>query len=99
MTLQDNIFLEIEATKVANIFGVTVEDIRGKSRLRENVLPRQMFHYVVYNYYGVKFTLRTIGIYTNRHWATVINSVKIINNDLDTKQQYTIDCLNAYRDA
>ncbi|MDP2338048.1 MAG: helix-turn-helix domain-containing protein [Bacteroidota bacterium] len=67
--------------------GITPEQIRIKTRKRETVLARQMAHFK-----SVRFTWHTlsaIGSYFGeKDHATVLHSVRSINNLLDTDYEF-----------
>jgi len=67
--------------------GITAEYINMKSREPVVLLPRQMCHYIASK--CTKKTLSEIGKYFgNKDHATVLNSVKKIQNYLDTDKEF-----------
>lgn len=59
---------------VAYVCSVTVDDIKGPSRLRKISDARHIFCYIVVEQRIYTYTLSEIGLFINRDHATVINS-------------------------
>lgn len=80
----------ITNSEILNIIKFTVstdtghpwEKIATKSRKRDVTEPRQMFHYFMKKYSSL--SLAAIGSYTLRDHATVLNSVKVISDLIET---------------
>jgi len=68
--------------------GITPEYLRMKSREPIVLLPRQMCHYIASK--QTKKTLSAIGQhFGNKDHATVLNSIKKIQNYLDTDKDFS----------
>ena len=69
---------------------ITPEYLTMKTREQSIVLPRQMCHYMGAKHSGR--SLATIGFYFGgKNHATVLNSVRKINDRLDTDRQFRAD--------
>ena len=62
---------------------VSYVEILGKSRKRKVVVARQLFHFFAKKL--TQLSLAAIGYETNNDHATVLNSVKVINNLCETE--------------
>ena len=63
--------------EVAEIAGITTEQLKSKSRKREIVIPRQVATFILYNKFNNKLyrmPLRKIGQLLNCHHSTVVHS-------------------------
>ncbi len=68
---------ELVIIKIAELFQVTVQDLKGKSRLTEVVRPRQMACFIIHKV--LKYTAKQTGGYLNLNHSTVsISSFKIM---------------------
>jgi len=67
---------------VAESCGVTVEEIKGSDKFRNMVQARQMFHYYIRKNY--LFSLSKMGVYTNNNHSTVLQGIRVFENDLST---------------
>lgn len=69
---------------VINTYGVSLNDIRGKSRKQHIKVPRQVLAYLL-SHYGL--TNEKAGYIINRDHATVNHSIKVVENvcDIDSK--------------
>lgn len=74
---------------VANYYGLWQGKIFMKSRIREIMIPRQVAHYVLRRH--SKFNLKEISGYFGINHATVIHSVKTVENDIDTNPRFKKD--------
>jgi chromosomal replication initiation ATPase DnaA len=61
-----------------NYYGVSLEDLKGRSRKARYSEPRQIMMYLMVKY--TKMTKSAIGRYFNRHHGTVINAVRSVEN-------------------
>jgi hypothetical protein len=61
-----------------NYYGVSLEDLKSRSRKARYSEPRQIMMYLMVKY--TNMTKSAIGRYFNRHHATVINSVRSVEN-------------------
>ncbi len=66
--------------------GIRIEEIKDKCRKREIKEARQLFHYFAKKYTTLSFA--TIASYTNNDHATVLNSIKVVNNLKETESVY-----------
>lgn len=87
MNTQLNIILHA----VADIAGVKAEQVRGKRRFRELVLPRQIYAYI-----GVKkgYTLSEVGRVIGQDHTTVIHSRDTITNYIKVKDYLCMDFID-----
>jgi chromosomal replication initiator protein len=69
---------------LASHYGVTSEDLLGKSQMREYVLPRQMAMYLCRK--KLKLPFQKIGELFGRDHSTVMSSVKLIEKNLKEKK-------------
>lgn len=66
----------------AEHYGVTPEEVRGRSRKRKYVLPRQAAMYLARKH--TYMTLRDIGEeFGGRDHTTVMHAIDVVVNDLD----------------
>jgi len=66
---------------------ITPEYLNLNSREKKIILPRQMAHYIASR--KTKHTLGEIGFYFgNKDHSTVLNSVKVISNYLETDREF-----------
>jgi hypothetical protein len=73
------------ACEVSEVFGISMEDIFGKSKLQEIAFPRHLLSSICYMMSGGgmrKWSLKDIGKELNRTHATILNSVKQISNSV-----------------
>jgi len=83
----DGSFERLVLSTVAKWYGVSINDIKGKSRRREHVVPRHTVCSLLKSYAGC--TLKQIGVMIgNRDHATVINSLQVHDNLLFTEPSY-----------
>lgn len=69
--------------KVTEQYNVRVADLKGKSRLREIVVPRQVAMYLAKNL--TNLSLKSIGYhFGGRDHSTVIHAIQTINDLMDT---------------
>jgi hypothetical protein len=85
---------------ILSIFNL--EQLRQKNRKAFVAIQRHLFCYLMYKYCG--YSSCNVGRLINRNHATVLNSIKVINDILETKQPKgyynyivaTIDKVNMY---
>lgn len=77
---------------ICNSFEIEVEDLKGRSRRGEVVIIRHCIAYVLRKNY--LFTLERIGEALGRNHATILNSVKVVDNALFTKDRVVIPIFN-----
>jgi len=80
-TLLESILLDVSTAT-----GVSVDDMKGKSRIREYVLARQFYCKIAKD--STAYSFRSIGAYINRDHATVIHSVKVVENVREVAKWY-----------
>lgn len=82
--------VQIQANDVEKIiaekFGYTLDEIRGKGRVSELVACRQVLMYFLRTKSGMK--LAEIGKRFNRDHTTVIHSLRTVNGLLETDEQF-----------
>jgi chromosomal replication initiation ATPase DnaA len=83
---------------VAKVTMIEVEQIKGRKRQHDIVRARQLCIYMIYTKVGYSVTLEQIGLVMNKNHATVIHSVRIINNYIDTKNKYVMQILDVLND-
>lgn len=72
---------------VANYFGTSIEDMKGKTRKREIVVPRQVSMFLAKEH--TNMSLKAIGYhFGNRDHSTVIHAIKTVNDMMDTDQKF-----------
>ena len=64
--------------KVCAYYGVSTEEVIGRSRFKEIVMARHMAIYIIRN--KVKLKLKATGMLFNRDHTTVIHAIQNINN-------------------
>jgi chromosomal replication initiator protein len=67
--------------KVCTYYNITNEEIRGKKRYREQVIPRHMAMYLIRNKVGLK--LKGIADLFGRDHSTVMHGITSISNQSD----------------
>jgi hypothetical protein len=81
--------MEYIKTAILDSYHITNEQLEIVSRKREIVTPRQIGHFVAWKM--TKETLSSIGFFFGKKdHATVLNSVKKIQNRLDTEKDFVI---------
>jgi chromosomal replication initiation ATPase DnaA len=81
---------DIEEVMIS-ITGVDKDRLRGKSRKRKYVIPRQIIMYLTYKYSGS--FLREIAEHYNRDHTTVIHSIRTVE-DLIQVEPFTASLVN-----
>lgn len=72
---------------VCEFFKVTLDDLKGKSRKKELVIPRQVGIYLAKNY--TTLSLKTIGLYFGgRDHSTVIHSIETCEDMMVTDKKF-----------
>jgi len=72
--------LDIILREVSDYLGISINDIKSKTRNKSTVAARQIAIYLSRKY--TKCSLHVIGDYYNKHHASVLYSQKAINNHL-----------------
>ncbi len=67
---------------ISKYFGVSVRDLKGRSRQRGIVFPRQLLMYLAHESY--KHSLKKIGIFLGRDHSTVLHGCQMIEEKLAT---------------
>jgi chromosomal replication initiator protein len=81
---QEHILTSEQVVKtIAAHYGITSEDLLGKSQMRECALPRQIAMYFCRQ--RLKWPFQKIGDLFNRDHSTVMSSIKQIQKSLDEK--------------
>ena len=76
---------------VSKHFGVSVEEIRGKCRKRELVIPRQVAQYFYKKYVDVDYT--TVGAEFFRDRSTIYHSVKLYQDVISKDKRSVCETL------
>lgn len=76
-----NFKLETIANKVCDYFFINIEDLKSESRKGIISDARQAYFYLAYKY--SQKSLDNIGKYVNRHHATVIYSIKRVEQKIE----------------
>lgn len=72
---------------VSNYFDTPVDLMKGKTRKREVVVPRQVSMYLTKEF--TNMSLKSIGYhFGNRDHSTVIHAIKTVNDMMDTDQKF-----------
>lgn len=90
--IQEQITPEKIIKHVAEHFGITAEDILGKSQSRECSFPRQLAAFLCRDI--LKMPFKKIGDLFSRDHSTIMSSVRQIQKQLDENQK---DILSAYK--
>ena len=87
---------DVVRKEVTSYYGVPFTKMVEKCRRRKVLEPRQMFHFLAYKY--SKMSTAEIGALTNLDHATVLHSMKVTRNLIDTEpakeEEYNILCKN-----
>lgn len=81
MVLLDDILLGLALT-----YGLDVNDIKGGSRKREILVPRQCITYTLVKKY--KFDKKSTGECVGRDHSTAIHSIRLVDKWLETKVSF-----------
>lgn len=66
---------------ISECFGITIEDLRGKSRESKYIIPRQLFCWYCAKICGYK--LIRIGRFLNRDHSTIMHSRDVFEHGID----------------
>ena len=83
--------LENVMEAVVSVTGVPAEKVFGKDRMREVASARHMFCYMARKYTNA--SLGNVGKFLGRDHTTAINSVKVCNDMLDTKEEFFVNTI------
>jgi len=89
-----NAIIDIVLHNVCIYFGVTRNDMEGKTRQREIVQARHCYFAISKDFLPHDISLASIGSYTNNDHATVIHGIRKINEAKDVKDVLYYDYLN-----
>ena len=79
---------KIVMIEVAKSFGVTIDEIMSKSRLRKIVIPRQVIHQILYKKIQ-GYSLSEIGELTGGYdHATIVHSNKMVSNQIEIDREF-----------
>lgn len=78
------------ATKVCELYGITLDMITSRRRFRHIMLPKQIYCYMCKKYIIPRPTLKSIGDFINVGHATVLHSIKSVNNLMDTDSEFKL---------
>lgn len=76
-------------THVCNHYGVTIEDIRGKSTLRKHTEPRQIIMYMTY--ISTKISTDELGLRYNRAQSNAFKAVETASNLLQYDKTFRMN--------
>jgi chromosomal replication initiation ATPase DnaA len=85
ITVKVKLSLQDIAEVVASYHGITVEFMKQPSNQRKIVLPRQQATYAMRS---KGYWLEPIADFFHQHHATTINSLKSVQNSMDTDPEY-----------
>lgn len=95
MKIETEIKLRAILVAVCQHYGSKIEDIKGRSRLREIVAPRQVYFYLAVKLLNRRenniVSLSTIAKYVNRDHATALHSEMIVQNEMDISPRHKAD--------
>lgn len=85
--IQSEVGIDFIQKFIAEHFGVTVNEMKDKTRKREIVVARQVAMYFAKNY--TNLSLKTIGAhFGNRDHSTVIHALTSVNDLMDTDKKF-----------
>jgi len=73
---------------IANEFSVSIDDLRSKTRKHEVTKPRQIVEYVFVRTKNYKLIDAGNVLGLNRDHATVIHSVRVVDNSVRTEPEF-----------
>ena len=76
--------IEIALDRICDYYGFTIEQLKGKSRLKNIVQARQMACYILRR--KMNLPLQTVGDLLNRHHATIIYSASIVEDYIEFEE-------------
>ena len=77
---------------VSSYMDISISEMKGRTRMRKAVEARQAFFYIYYNL--IPITYRELGYILNRDHATVIYSIKTVENIISVYQDKNTDIKN-----
>lgn len=78
---------------IAEVFGIKAEDITGKAQTRDCVFPRQLAMYICRHQFKMPFA--KIGELFSKDHSTVMTSVKLIQQGIDTSDKEVISAYHS----
>ena len=78
-------------SSVSNYYGIPVEVVKSKTRIREVVKSRQIYCWLMRK--NTRLSFRDIGTPLNCDHSTVIHAINTINNLIQTKDYFGNDAL------
>jgi chromosomal replication initiator protein len=85
--VEKEVSIEFIQKRVVEHFGVTLDELKGKSRKKELVIPRQVAIYFAKEY--TDFSLKAIGYhFGGRDHSTVIHAIQSVNDMLKTDKEF-----------
>jgi chromosomal replication initiator protein len=87
---------------VSLVTNISVQEIKARRRKTEILLARQLSMYMIYETIYKKIpesvSLQQIGSHMGKDHATVLHSVRVINDYIDTKNKYVMQILDVLND-
>lgn len=71
---------------VCNFYGVSIEQLKFQSRIREFAEPRKVLYYILYFQYNQSPSM--LGRFFRRSHGAVISSAKAVKNRLEVDKEY-----------
>ena len=81
--------------RVSEYYGITSQDLLGKSRKQECVVPRQLAMYLCREV--LKFPYMKIGDLFSRDHSTVMSSIRQVENEMSQKENDLIQAYNSIK--
>lgn len=87
----DNVDILEGVTKiVCEYFELEIEQVKAKGRKRENLRARQIISYIIRQDYEREISLMMLGAFFNQDHTTQINSVRTVQNYIDTDLEFRV---------
>ena len=87
----DNVDILEGVTKiVCQYFELEIEQVKAKGRNRENLCARQIISYIIRRDYEREISLMMLGAFFNQDHTTQINSVRTVQNYIDTDLEFRV---------
>lgn len=83
--------------RVSKATGVTVEELKSKTRKRVILVPRQVAQYLIYCELKGKMTLKEMGGLFGKDHATIIHSYKEVKRGIETKDAFVMPIIEALK--
>lgn len=75
--------------KVCDTYGITLEELKGSSRNRNFVIPRQIISYIFRDIFNYRLT--QIGDILKKNHATIIYNVKTVKDFIDFDNNFRVE--------